>query len=265
MNSERRAEAKAESNRFWRSLDPPHLVAAGWLAGVVLLTAVVLIVPRFSSRGDAPRSAPPREMVPPVTVRTVDGPDEVRTGAKPMRSSVAGSRTTYRGPAASEDPRPAPRRVIETRKVPVGIRSTRPTSPVAQQAPPSPPAASPRRVRTRTTRVTRREPRAGAGRKPDTRTWSLVQQGENRYTLKRPIQKPQPTLADKVGEAYRRADEKPVPVKPVEETSPDRAAAPSPVRSAVAPVAWQQSTDRREEAWFREKREARATPIADPD
>jgi tetratricopeptide (TPR) repeat protein len=47
--------------------------------------------------------------------------------------------------------------------------------------------------------------------------------------------------------------------KPAEEGAARTA---KPVRSAVAPAAWQQSTDRREDAWFQEKREPLPAPVA---
>lgn len=117
--------------------------------------------------------------------------------------------------------------------------------------------------------------------------WSLVQQGKSKEAvlyLKRSSEA-QPKRwqpLDKLAEAYeqmgqkRKAEEARQRVEELRgdrhrrsgrgkeraKTTEEGARPVKEIRSAVAPSAWQQSTDRREEAWFQEKREAVASPVA---
>jgi tetratricopeptide (TPR) repeat protein len=117
--------------------------------------------------------------------------------------------------------------------------------------------------------------------------WSLVQQGKSKEAvlyLKRSSEA-QPKRwqpLDKLAEAYeqmgqkRKAEEARQRVEELrgsrhrrsgrkerEKPTEEGAARPAQqIRSAVAPAAWQQSTDRREDAWFQEKREPAPAPVA---
>jgi len=112
--------------------------------------------------------------------------------------------------------------------------------------------------------------------------WSLVRQGKSRDAvlyLKKSSQaqprrwEPLDKLADayqqlgdrKKAEAARsRAQELKGTPRRKKDHVGDRASGGEPeVRSAVAPAAWQQSTDRREEAWFQERRELAPVRAAD--
>lgn len=205
-----------------------------------------------------------------------------RTASRPARTERVASETARTERAAS-----APTRRVRSRRLRTASTRTRRDSTRVAAAPR--PGESAESLNLRAYRLQKQgrhreaEPllREALRKRPDyayaqyNLGWSLVRQGKAgeavlylKQTAKAQPQRREPL--DKLAEAYERLGNR----KQAEETrarardlrkprSGDRAAVPQMKtgdQAAVAPVAWRQSTDTREDAWLREKRELAAVP-----
>lgn len=260
-----------ETKKWLEALQPGRRAMHAWIGGLALLSAVVLTAPEAPLVVSAAAQETPK-----VTVRTLRGPgvqSRPRSTPTRARSRVAATRSTYRRskPAAA-----SPKRVASKSRA--RMRSARAASTPRRETAES--------LNLRAYRLQKQgrhaeaEPllREALRKRPEfpyaqyNLGWSLVSQGkpgEAILYLKK-TSRAQPDRyepLDKLAEAYERLGKKSdaerarAKAKALRKSrGKERAAGGERAKVAVAPVAWRQSTDHREDAWLRERRELAAVP-----